>query len=151
MAGLVMVEALHPVKVRFKADGSKYDLQPGQRVSLPEPQARRLLEAVPDKIKVVTPEEERRTESIPDSPILPGWLIAWRDRSGRFCGGCDDRERGIVKTAAWGPTGWTFTVRNGEAVPLHAIVAVARTDEVGHVLGAWLVRECGPDGMRREG
>lgn len=84
----------------------------------------------------------------PISPILVGWIIGWRDRTRGLCGGCDNRERGTVKTAAWGPTGWTFTVSSGESVPLHAIVAVARTDEAGRVLGAWLVRECGPDGKR---
>jgi hypothetical protein len=32
MAGTLTVEALQPVKVRFKSDGSRYDLQPANRL-----------------------------------------------------------------------------------------------------------------------
>jgi hypothetical protein len=53
MAGVVTLEAVQPVKVRFRSDGSQYDLRPGDRVNLPEVNARRLLEAVPEKVRVI--------------------------------------------------------------------------------------------------
>jgi hypothetical protein len=85
----------------------------------------------------------------PVAPILPGWLVAYRDRQGRLCGGSDDRAHGTVKECRWGGIGWTVHLTDGQQMPLSLIRAVGKTDYTGQILAAWTVREHGADGNGR--
>jgi hypothetical protein len=82
----------------------------------------------------------------PSAPLLPGWLITWRDRDGRLRGGCDDREAGTVKECRWNQHGWTVSLMDGQRLPLSGIRSVGKTDHRGCVVAAWTVREHGADG-----
>ena len=42
----------------------------------------------------------------PILPIRPGWLVAYQNRRGTLCGGCDDRQHGTVKECQWDGMGW---------------------------------------------
>jgi len=84
---------------------------------------------------------------IPDPPICPGWLIAYRAADGHLAGGVIDRVAGTVTEAEYGPAGWRFRVKNGMWVPMVLIRSVAKTDLAGQVVAAWEVGTHGPDGM----
>lgn len=85
----------------------------------------------------------------PVTPILPGWLVAYRYRQGRLCGGSDDRAHGTVKECRWDGIGWTVHLTDGQQMPLYLIRAVGKTDDTGQILAAWTVREHGADGNGR--
>ena len=75
-------------------------------------------------------------------PLQPGCLVTYRDEDWRLCGGADERDAGTVLECCHG----IVLLTNGQRVPLHRILAVAKTDEHGRILAAWTVREHGHDG-----
>lgn len=79
-------------------------------------------------------------------PLLPGWLVAYRDQQGRLRGGCDDREHGTVAGCEWDGWTWIITLTNGDTLPIRQIASVGKTDRDGRVIAAWSVREHGFDG-----
>ena len=83
---------------------------------------------------------------VPEPPICPGWLIAYRAVDGHLVGGEVDRLAGTVTQAEYRPPGWRFQVANGAWVPMAAIRSVAKTDPHGQVVAAWEVRAHGLDG-----
>jgi len=86
----------------------------------------------------------------PQPPICSGWLVAYRDRTGKLRGGCDEREAGTVKECRWDEGKWTVCLTDGQQLPLLIILAVGKTDAHGHVLAAWDVKRHGYDGRRLE-
>ncbi len=84
--------------------------------------------------------------TLPEPPLQPGWLVAYRDRQGRLRGGCDEREAGTVHTCEWDGTGWTIRLTNGDALPLRLVVSVGKTDATGKTLAIWATRAHGYDG-----
>ena len=107
----------------------------------------------PDDPTRLSAEEERphsidpeQAEASPMPPLQPGWLVSYRDRRGVLCGGCDDRQHGTVQECRWTGNGWTLWLTDGERLPLSAIRSVGKTDSVGQVVSAWMVREHGYDG-----
>ncbi len=95
-------------------------------------------------------QDGEKTGLIPDPPICPGWLIAYRAADGHLAGGVFDRVAGTVTEAEYGPAGWRFRVKNGMWVPMVLIRSVAKTDLAGQVVAAWEVGAHGPDGMRSQ-
>lgn len=90
------------------------------------------------------PQGDASTECCaPMPPLQPGWLVVYRDRRGVLCGGCDDRAHGTVKECRWEGTGWTVHLTDGQRLTLSAIRAVGQTDEAGHLLEAYTIREHG--------
>jgi hypothetical protein len=80
MAGIVTLEAVQPVKVRFRSDGSQFDLRPGDRVDLPEMNARRLLQVAPEKVR-------RVDDSVTIEPAHPkARPVYFEDALGRILG-----------------------------------------------------------------
>ena len=86
------------------------------------------------------------TPAPPAAPLQPGWLVAYRDRRGALCGGCDDRTHGTVQECRWDGNGWTLCLTDGQRVPLSIIRSVGWTDSTGQIVAAWTVREHGYDG-----
>ncbi len=82
----------------------------------------------------------------PTPPLQPGWLVAYQNRAGVLCGGCDDRQHGTVQECRWTGNGWTVELTDGQRLPLSIIRSVGRTDDVGKIVAAWTVREHGFDG-----
>jgi len=107
-------------------------------------------------IPAVQPDFTARVESRPEaapsvvgyprSPILPGWLIAWRDPSQRLRGGAAEREHGTVARTAYGSTGWLVHLTDGTVLTMAVMRSIASTDAQGAVTAAWEVRTCGLDG-----
>ncbi|MDC8450818.1 MAG: hypothetical protein LV473_21035 [Nitrospira sp.] len=87
----------------------------------------------------------------PIPPIKPGWLVTYRKRDGRLCGGSEDRAHGTVKACVWNGIGWDVCLTDTQRMPLLAVRAVAKTDQAGRILAAWSVREHGYDGNNGEG
>jgi hypothetical protein len=83
----------------------------------------------------------------PAAPLQAGWLVVYRDRQGRLCGGADDREHGTVQACEWGWNGWTVLLTDGQRLPLSLIRSVGQIDQNGKLLAAWTVREHGLDGQ----
>jgi len=86
---------------------------------------------------------------VPDgqlAPLLPGWLVAYRDPQGRLRGGCDERESGTVQECQWNEQGWMVHLTDGQRLPLSTIRSVGRTDDVGKIVAAWTVRGHGFNG-----
>lgn len=98
-----------------------------------------------DQPSQVTPEHQRRIEE-PLAPILPGWLVTYRDQEGRLCGGSEDKAHGTVQECAWDAGRWTVCLTDGQQVPLWRMKAVGQTDDNGRICAAWTVREHGYDG-----
>lgn len=86
------------------------------------------------------------TVAVPEAPLQAGWLVTYRDRSGRLCGGSLDRDHGSVATMEWTRGSWTVCLTDGQRLPLQAIRAVAKTDRCGTLLAAWTVKDHGYDG-----
>jgi hypothetical protein len=80
------------------------------------------------------------------SPLQPGWLVAYRDRRGALCGGCDDRQHGTVQECRWTAGAWTVHLTDGQEMPLSQVRSVGAVDHKGRLYGAWMVREHGYDG-----
>ncbi len=77
MAGAVTIEAIKPVKVRFKTEGLAYDLRPGEQAALPPHLVQRLLEKAADKVRV----------------LKPDWLATWRELAALSVGITQDSPR----------------------------------------------------------
>jgi len=90
--------------------------------------------------------EDATACSAPLPPLHPGWLVAYRDRLGVLCGGCDDRAHGTVAVCLWERTTWTVMLTNGQRLPLPAIRSVGQIDAAGQLVTAWTVKEHGVDG-----
>lgn len=86
----------------------------------------------------------------PDPPLQLGWLVTWRDQSGRLRGGALDRQAGTVTACHWSGRRWQVEVPNGSRFGLARVVGVAQTDDAGSVVAAWLIRSHGYDGDNRE-
>lgn len=128
----MLIEATgKPIRFRLR-DGQEVLLKPGVPVALPEASARCFLEKAGAKVRL--------TVLTPIPPLQAGWLVVYRDRTGRLRGGVDERDAGTVQTCCWDGQTWMVTVRNGTPVPLHRITSV-RNGDVG-----WTVREHGYDG-----
>ena len=93
----------------------------------------------------LTPGNQERVGT-PIAPILPGWLVTYRDYAGRLSGGAEDRAHGTVQTCRWDEGRWTVCLSDGQRVPLSVIRAVAKTDKEGRILAAWDVKRHGYDG-----
>jgi len=105
---------------------------------------------IPDILPSVSglsgPHIEVSAEITPNPPLQPGWLVAYRDRQGVLCGGCDDRQHGTVQACQWDGNGWTLWLTDGQRMPLSMIRSVGQTDDTGQIVAAWTVREHGYDG-----
>ncbi|MDR4470664.1 MAG: hypothetical protein MRJ68_20575 [Nitrospira sp.] len=101
---------------------------------------------VPVSAELIQGNQGRAREPVP--PILPGWLVTYRDQAGRLCGGADDRAHGTVRKCQWNGTNWTLHLTDGQRLPLAAIPAVSKTDTLGRIVGAWSTRDHGYDGER---
>lgn len=86
----------------------------------------------------------------PEPPIRLGWLVTYRDRQEKLCGGAEDRAHGTVQECRWDTGRWTVCLTNGQQVPLLSIRAVGKTDTNGRICAAWTVREHGYDGNKQE-
>lgn len=82
----------------------------------------------------------------PLPPIMPGWLVTYRDQAGKLSGGADDRAHGTVQECRWEAGWWTVYLSDGQRVSLSCIRAVGKTNQQGQVLGVWTTREHGYDG-----
>lgn len=80
------------------------------------------------------------------APLLPGWLVPYRDPTGKLCGGADDRAHETVRECHWEEGRWTVCLTDGQRVPLSIIRAVASTHPDGRIRAAWTMREHGYDG-----
>lgn len=92
-----------------------------------------------------TPEHQGPIQE-PLAPILPGWLVTYRNRQGHLCGGAEDREHGTVRECRWDAAHWMLCLTDGQQMPLSFIRAVGQTDVNGRICTAWTVREHGYDG-----
>jgi hypothetical protein len=136
----MLVEAIDkPMCYRWPE--GEVQLLPGHPVDLPESRALRLLQRAPGKVRAVPPPET------PAAPLHPGWLVAYRDRRGVLCGGCDDRAHGTVDECRWGGKAWTVILTDGQRLTLPAIRSVGQTDAAGQLVAAWTVKEQGADGQ----
>lgn len=81
---------------------------------------------------------EQRREALSDPPIKPGWVVAFRARSGLT-------EGGTVASATPSGSGWRFRLSCGVELSEHQILSVARV-EGGRWLGAWTVAARGLSG-----
>lgn len=79
-----------------------------------------------------------QTEQADDSPIKPGWAVAFLGTTGQIQGG-------RVKTAQRQGSIWIFTLEDGQRLPEGKIRSVAMI-EGGKWMGAWSVREHGLTG-----
>lgn len=114
-------------------------LEQGKPIDLPDERAKRLLDKAAGKVRVIAP-------TIPLPPLHPGWLVAYRDRRGALCGGCDDRQRGIVDACRWNGQWWTVHLTDGQQLPLSRIRSVGQTNRHGQIVAAWTVKDHGYDG-----
>lgn len=56
------------------------------------------------------PQPVVRNESIsaqPLPPLMPGWLVTYRDQAGKLSGGAADRAHGTVEQCRWDAGRWT--------------------------------------------
>jgi hypothetical protein len=109
------------------------DTSPGSQASSPA----RLVQASSAHPPVVPP---------PPTPVRPGWLVAFRDASGRLRGGCKEPEQGTVKEARFIADGWCLTVMDGTVLKARQVVAVTETDSAGRVVAAWQTARFGLTG-----
>jgi len=80
------------------------------------------------------------------TPLSPGWLVVYRDRTGTLHGGADDRAHGTVCACTWDGNDWRVLLADGQQLPLAVIRAVGHVDHDGRLLAAWTVKEHGFDG-----
>ena len=108
---------------------------------------RAILPPVPDATAPpqLTPNNQRRTGE-PQAPILSGWLVTYRDKTGKLCGGAEDRDHGTVQACRWEGGQWTLYLKDSQRLSLWQVVGVAKTEATGQVIAAWTVREHGSDG-----
>src|SRR5690349_21530133 len=95
---------------------------------------RAILPPSPNVSSAATPENRGQAES-PMVPILPGWLVTYRNSKGHLCGGAEDRAHGTVQGCGWDGARWTVSLTDGQRVPLWLICAVGQTDANGRLCG----------------
>jgi len=88
--------------------------------------------------------------TLPEPPLQPGWLVAYRDRRGVLSGGCDDRQHGTVAECRWEENRWMVHLTDEQRLPLSFIRSVGQTNKAGEIVAAWTVREHGYDGHGTE-
>ncbi|BCA55312.1 hypothetical protein W02_24520 [Nitrospira sp. KM1] len=108
---------------------------------------------IPDIVSSVSglsgPDLEESPEiSAPEivAPLRPGWLVAYRDRTGKLRGGFEERAAGTIQECRWEGNGWVVDLTNGESLPASIIQAVGRVNAEGRIIAAWSVRHHGLDG-----
>jgi len=74
--------------------------------------------------------------------------VTYRDKTGKLCGGAEDREHGTVQECRWEGGQWTLHLADGQRLSLSHVVGVANTDASGRILAAWAVRAHGYDGEK---
>lgn len=94
---------------------------------------------------VITPDATRQAGT-PIAPLQPGWIVAYRDESGKLCGGCEDKGHGTVQECRWDTGRWSVWLTDGQRVPLYSIRSVGKTNLSGRICAAWTVREHAVDG-----
>ena len=101
-------------------------------------------------LKVPSPSEpipeNQRGIGKPHPPLLPGWLVTYRNQTSTLCGGADDKAHGTVRECQWELGRWVAYLTDGQQLPLSVILAVAPTHPDGRIRAAWTVREHGYDG-----
>lgn len=132
------IEALRPLHIR-RATGDLH-LKPGLVVDLADDDAIRLMAKVPGAVRPV-PVESPKRDPVPETPLLPGWKVAFRER-GRLLDG-------IVKQCIKTGQSWTVELSKGHTIPLQWITSIGKTDADGHVISAWDVRAHGLSGHER--
>ena len=145
----MLIEAVdHPIRYRFP--GGEIRLEPGQPVEVEPERAAKLLARAGAKVRAVDAlsSDVMLEPTGPTTPLQPGWLVAYRDRRGVLCGGCEDRAHGTVGACRWEGKAWMVTLTDGQRLPLPAIQSVGQTDPTGHLVAAWTVRAHGLDGQR---
>lgn len=138
------LEVLAPITI--KLDGLVTHFEPGQVFTVTLNQAQRLLERAPGRLRRITLPLDPVPPSGSIPPLLPGWVVSYRDRDGRLCGGCDDRDHGTVRECRWEGRAWAVHLTDRAAIPLSHVRSVGQTDEAGQIVAAWCVREHGFDG-----
>ena len=53
--------------------------------------------------------DSQPSEACPHSAAKPGWLVVYRDQTGKLRGGADEREHGTVKECRWQRAGWVLS------------------------------------------
>ena len=104
------------------------------------------LPVVPADLPALSAEDGPPSGAAHIPPLNPGWLVVYRDKTGKLRGGTDEREHGTVKECQWNSAGWRLLLTNGEHLSLLSIRAVGQTSKEGRLVAAWTVRECGLDG-----
>lgn len=146
----MLIEAVNrPVRYRFR-DGRELLFVPGHPHNLPEDKALKLLARTHGALRPTGHTTDLPTAT-PVAPILPGWIICWRDGHGRLKGGAACREEGTVATCRCIGLQWVVELTTGTRVPEVQIVGVASTNQAGAVTAAWSVRECGLRGSGQLG
>lgn len=79
-------------------------------------------------------------------PLSPGWIVVYRDRTGKLRGGFDERDQGTVQACRWDRKGWVVELTNGETLPASIIRAVGRVNPQGKIIEAWTVASHGLNG-----
>jgi hypothetical protein len=135
--------------------------QPGQRMTLPQEKAQRVLDYVGDKVRLLdgaAPPEPSTAVPIalqPLPPLQPGWLVVYHSLIPQtykgqvvypLVGGCTDRAHGTVSQCIWSSARWRVCLTDGSQLPLEAIRGVARTNQIGEVMAAWITSVHGYEG-----
>lgn len=137
----MIIEALKPLHIR-KTSGDLH-LQPGAPIELPDEEALRLLQKVPNKVRAVP--QTCPAVPLPDMPLHPGWYVAYRDPRGRLRGGKEAGPGGMVSTCLWRAGSWQIVLQSGARIPLRCVTSVAKTQD-GKIIAAWEVRVHGSSG-----
>lgn len=140
------IESATQIRVEFKT--RTVHLQPGVPTEVPDEDGRKLLAQVPGKVRQVSQElpSSPSPHVPPDAPLLPGWVICWRDSQGLLHGGRHGGSNGVVRQCVWTDGMWTVRLASGANVLLRHVVSVAKTKPDGSLAAAWLVRVHGYDG-----
>ena len=142
----MLIEAVsRPVRYRFR-DGRELLFAPGHPHDLPEGEAFLLLARTKGNLRPTN-----QTSHTPLPPILPGWIICWRDHTGLIQGGADARQDGTVRSCRHIGSQWMVELTTGDRVLEKQIVGVVSTNASGAVTAAWLVREHGLSGREQRG
>ena len=83
----------------------------------------------------------------PPAQVHAGWLVAFRDASGRLRGGWDEPEHATVKEVRHTAGGCCLTLVDGTVLKERQVVSVAETDAAGRVLAAWRTARFGLTGQ----
>lgn len=83
-----------------------------------------------------------------EPPLQAGWLVAYRDMTGKLRGGFDEREHGTVAECRWKGNEWVIALTDGGGLPGRIIRAVSRVNAEGRIVEAWTVASHGLDGRK---